>query len=302
MKVSVEDMQLFIRIVELGSLRQAALELRSEPSTITRRLAALEERVGVPLIERSRLQSKPTEAGEEYYRQLRPLLMQLEQLEADVTGKTLTPSGLLRISCPVDFGSLYVAPWMLELQQKYSGLEVELLLDDRFVNLTEQGIDIALRVGELTDSRLYARHLGDMPMCIVASPDYLGRHDAITNPEQLEQHAFIIYSWLRKPGQLTINKGQERVPIQMHSRFAVNNVGAIKQLVLQGGGLHVGPLWIMQSAIHSGELVSLFPDWTLPSFPLNALFKTRGASQSGKVRAALELMSKRIANVPGIAF
>jgi DNA-binding transcriptional LysR family regulator len=176
MKTSIDDMRLFVRIVELGSLRMAALELNTEPSRVTRRLNALEEHIGIKLIERSKIQSAPTEAGQVYYDKVRILIEEMEQLETEVAGTKHTPKGLLRVSCPVDFGAQYVSLWASELQSRYPELDIEIVLGDKFVDLQQDNIDVAIRIGQLQDSMLKSRHLGDMRMCIVGHPDYITSH------------------------------------------------------------------------------------------------------------------------------
>jgi len=273
MKISIDDMRLFVRIVELGSLRLAAIELNTEPSRVTRRLSALEEHIGIKLIERSKVQSAPTEAGLRYYDKVRLLVEELEQLETEVAGTKHTPKGLLRISCPVDFGARYVSLWASELQQHYPDLNIEIILGDKFVDLMQDNIDVAIRIGNLQDSMLKSRHLGDMRMCIVGHPDYVSKHIPNHNREALVNCEFIRYQWLTTPDMFTMKHQNKTAQIALNGRISVNNVGAIYNLVHAGAGLHYGPMWLFGDDIKNGTLTELFSEWQKPQFPVHALYK-----------------------------
>ncbi|GLS26044.1 LysR family transcriptional regulator [Marinibactrum halimedae] len=298
MKSNLEDMKLFLRIVEVGSLRQVAIEYMTEASTISRRLSALEKRLGVKLIERSKVQSFPTEVGKAYYERLRHLLTQIDSLESDISDTTNTPSGLLRVSCPVDFGALYIAPWLHDLQQAYPDLKIELLLNDQMVNLVEEGIDVALRIGQLPDSAIRARHLGNMGVAIVGSKQYLETHGTPKTPQDLEKHNFVLYNWLHKPTSMTFKQGEVEKKVHMNSTFAANNVGAIMNVVKKGGGLHYAPKWFLHKEGRDHDLVEVLEDWQKPSFPLNALYIAPSTDLiPAKVRVFIDLLLKNIAHI-----
>lgn len=299
MKATIDDLKLFLRIVELGSLRQVAVEQMTEPSTISRRLTALESRLNTKLIERSKVHSFPTDIGKSYYQRLRVLLEQMDILEEEVSGNTNTPTGLLRVSCPVDFGSAYIAPWLHDLQYIHPGLQIELLLNDQYVNLVENGIDVAIRIGQLNDSSMRARHLGDMQMAIVASKTYFEKHSMPTTPEALEEHYFVLYNWLKTPTLLHLSNGSISKQIRMNSRFAINNVGAILNVVSQGAGLHFAPRWMLQHNCEKYDLVEVLPDWEKNVYPVHALYIT---SEIGflpaKTRAFIDLLVENMRKVP----
>ncbi len=298
MKASIDELKLFLRIVELGSLRQAAIEYRAEPSTVSRRLGALESRLGVKLIERSKVNSYPTQAGKSYYQRLRTLLQQLDLLEEEVSGQSSHPSGLLRVNCPVDFGAQYITPWLHELQLSNPGLEIELMLSDQLVSLVEEGVDVAIRIGELSDSSLRARRLGDMQMMLVASQGYIAQHGMPKSPEELDAHKFVLYQWLKSPSILTLSKKGAETKVRMRSRFAVNNVGAIINAVSSGAGIHYAPKWIVYGKLDSLGLVEVLPDWDKTSYPVHALYL---ASEIGfipaKTRALVDLLVQKMRTI-----
>ena len=227
MKTNIDDLKLFLRIVEAGSLRQVAIETMSEPSTISRRLQNLETRLNAKLIERSKVHSYPTETGKRYYTRLKSIIEDMDLLEEEISGDVNTASGVLKVTSPVDFGAKYIAPWLAELQNTHKDLKAELLLSDQFVNLVEEGVDVAIRIGELPDSSMRAKPLGTMSMTLIASQSYIDNHGIPTHPNELSDHEFVLYNWLKTPTHITLKHGDEEHKVHMKSRFAINNVGAI---------------------------------------------------------------------------
>ncbi|WP_334031742.1 LysR family transcriptional regulator [Alteromonas sp. P256] len=298
MKIGIDDMRMFLRIVELGSLRMTAIELNTEPSRVTRRLNALEEHVGIKLIERSKVQSAPTEAGQLYYDNMSRIIEELEQIEVEVAGAKDTPKGLLRVSCPVDFGAQYVSLWASELQQRHAKLEIEILLSDQYVDLMHDNVDVAIRIGQLQDSTLKSRHLGDMRMCVVGHPDYVNANIPNGSREELANCEFIRYQWLATPDMFTMKKNNQALQIPLRGRLSVNNVGAIANLVHTGAGLHYGPIWLFGEDIQNGKLVELFADWEKPVYPVHALYKyTRTGYLPAKVRTFIDTLVSKMESV-----
>jgi DNA-binding transcriptional LysR family regulator len=299
MKVSLDDMKLYVRVVELGSLRLAAQESKHEPSTVTRRIAHIEKQLSIKLLERSKVRSVPTEAGQQYYDKLRILLAEFDQLNASVSSTKDMPKGLLRVSCPVDFGAQHVSAWLYELQSQHEQLDVEMLLSDQFVNLVESGIDIAIRIGELEDSSLRARHLGTMSMVIVGSQAYLDNNPNIATPGDLNKQRFVLYNWLAAGNTLKVTKEGQTQSVTMRSRFVVNNVGAIANLVEAGAGLHFGPRWLFNKSLQEGTLVKVLPDWQKPRYPVHALYSpTKSGYLPAKIRASIDLLVQKMASMP----
>jgi len=165
--VTDTDERLFLRVVEAGSLKAAAAFLGKDASTLSRRVAALEERLGVKLLVRSTRRTTPTDAGQRYYEGLRDLVAQQEALEAEVSRTTETPHGQLRVTAPVDFGARFVVPVLARLQESAPDLVVECVLGSGYLDLAEHGLDVAVRVGKLPDSALIARRLGAVPRVLV---------------------------------------------------------------------------------------------------------------------------------------
>ncbi|MEM7687527.1 MAG: LysR family transcriptional regulator [Pseudomonadota bacterium] len=263
---------IFIRVVEAGSLRAVAQELGVDPSSISRKVSALEDRLHVKLLRRSTKRSEPTEAGLHYYNGMRRLLDERAALEDEISGLTDEPRGRLRIGAPVDFGARVVAPVMAELLNEFSELDVELVLGSGFDDLVEAGLDAVVRIGNLSDSSLMAKKVGEVPRVVVASRQYLDANGTPTKPADLMAHPFVFYQRGQRRSELVFSKDGKQVRVEITGRSAANSVSAIRQLVLGGAGLHFGPVWAVEDEIASGELVPLLTDWSCVSFPIHVLW------------------------------
>ena len=298
---SFEDLRLFCRIVETGSLRAAAGELGIDPSSVTRRLSSLEERVGVALVMRSRVRSTPTDTGRRYYVEVKRLLEQLDSLEADVGGAAREPRGLLRVAAPSVFGAHHVGPWLHELQLRAPRLAVDLHLSDRTVDLVEQGLDLAVRIGWVADSSMTAVRLGRIRKAVVAAPSYLARHRAPQEPEDLARHAYVLHAGSEQTQEIRLEGPKGRVVVvRCTSRLAVSSMFGVLEAVRAGAGLNAGPIWLYADAVARGDLVHVLPLWSPPSSLLQAIVAP-GRHRPAKVSAALALLRERSARLPGIA-
>jgi DNA-binding transcriptional LysR family regulator len=271
--VSDSDERLFLRVVEAGSLKAAAEQVGMDPSTLSRRLAQLEARLQVKLLHRSTRKSVPTDAGAKYYEGLRRLTEQQLALEAEIAGSFEQPRGRLRVTAPVEFGATFVVPVLEQLQEKFPDLEVDLLLGSSFMDLAERGIDVAIRIGNLSDSPWKARKLGAVPRVLVASKDYLKKRGVPTCPNDLANHDFIFYvpSNRQTPMEIVSKEGEVfRIPV--NGRFVVNSVRGIRQMVERGRGIHLGPLWAYHRLLQTRKLKQLLSNWHLPAYPLHALY------------------------------
>lgn len=285
--------QLFLRVVEAGSLKAAAEQVHTDPSAVSRKIAALEDRLGVKLLQRSTKRSRPTEAGAQFYEGMRGLVEQQSALEARVAGLVDTPTGRLRITAPVDFGAQFVTPVLSELQEQAPNLKVELLLGSSFSDLVEQGIDVAIRIGRLPDSSLIARRLGSVPRVIVASSDYVEANGAPKTPQEAEAHPFIIYRPEQNNSSVTMRRDGKNHAMTLSGPLTVNSVSAIRELVRMGKGLHLGPTWAFAKELAEGSIVQVLPDYALEAFPLHAVYVSSSYTPA-KVRAFIDLMRQSV--------
>ena len=289
------DLHMFLRIVEAGSLRAVAQEFGVQPSAVSRRLAKLEARLGVRLLQRSTAESVPTDAGTRYYEELHPLLEQLDVIEARARGIAESPAGLLRVAAPADFGTRFVAPALGDLSAAHPELRIQLLLASGFSNLVTEGIDVAIRVGHLSDSSLVGVRLGSVARVLVAAPAYLERRGTPRTAADLEAHDFVFYGQVQERARIQFEDGAE---VGMTGRLAVNSAYAVVALVERGHGIHLGPRWAFQDLLESGKVVQLLPDRALRAFPLHAL-RPEMRFVPAKTRAVIEAM-REVCRIHGL--
>jgi len=281
--------QTFLKVVETGSFRAAAELLNTDPSSVSRKIAALEARLGVRLLQRSTRRSAPTDVGAEYYDGLSRLMSEQAALEARISGETDTPTGLLRVTAPVDFGARFVTPVLQGMQTEHPALLVDLTLGSGFFDLPSQGIDVAIRIGTLPDSSLIARKLGTVPRVMVASQAYLDRMGTPESIVDLKNHNFILYGRNPRPIEITTPDGR-KTNFEVSGRFSVNSVTSICSLARAGQGIHVGPMWAHREDLAAGNLVALLPNHSLGPFPIHALYRAT-AYVPAKIRQFIDRMT-----------
>ena len=294
------DITLFLRTVELGSLRAAARDAAIEPSNVSRRLTRLENRLGTQLIERAAGRSRPTPAGLRYYEQMRSLMAQIAAVESDVAGEAEVPRGLLRVNAPIDFGQRHVAAWLLEFARQNPGVDVQLTLSSQFVDIRSEGIDIAIRVGRLQDSSLKATKLADVPRVLVASREYLSERGVPGSPEDLEEFDHVFFAPAnRSTPLLLVGPDGKTHKVNRRGRVTVNAVYSVVEAVAAGFGVHAGPRWAFQPAIESGELIELLPDYRQQSLPMNAIWSP-AVLLPARIRVFLDFLRAAVREVGGL--
>lgn len=273
----ITGVQLFIRIVETGSFSKASVDLGVTQPTATKHVAAVEARLGARLLNRNTRGVSVTEIGALYYEKCKTIQRELE--EADNLASLLQSKvgGQLRISTSVAFGRRVLTPLVLAFMRQHPDLSIDLSFDDRYVNLVEQGIDVAIRMGRLADSSLGARYLGINPWVLVAAPDYLERHGAPTVPAQVSQHPCLIYSsvqgderWQFSGG--TGNKAAREESVPVHGPLRTNNLSLVLEATQSGLGLAILPWYVAHGAVHAGRVVPLLTDFVLPVQEMHAVF------------------------------
>ncbi len=265
----MDDDTLFLAVIDGGSFRAAANASGLDPSRVSRRIAALEDRLGVKLLNRTTRASSPTEAGSRYAEGVRRLAEARAALLADVTGGQDAPRGRLRVAAPVDFGARFVAPVLSELSAQHPDLSVDLRLGSGFADLLAEGIDVAIRIGTLADSGLTARRIGLSRRVLVATPDLAAD---IRRPDDLRKLPHVSY----RPGlaevAISFQLGDNTHRIPQPSRFGVNSMSAVRAMVLAGQGAHLGPEWAFADDIAAGRLVRLLPEARFDAFPIRAVW------------------------------
>lgn len=277
---TVNGMRLFIRVVETGSFSKASAGLGITQPTATKHIAALESRLHARLFHRSTRGVTPTEVGALYYDKCKTIVRQIDEADNVATLMQSRLQGTLRINTSVAFGRRVMTPLVLRFMRQHPGLHVDLGFEDRYVNLVEQGVDLAIRMGRLADSSLGARHLGLNPWVLVGAQAYLAEHGSPKKPAELAQHAALIYStaqgddrWHFTGGAST--KGNPRgdtEQVTVQGPLRSNNLSALLSAARAGMGLAVLPRYVAHESINSGAVQPLLERWSLPAQEIHAVF------------------------------
>lgn len=290
-------MQIFVRVVELGSLSAAARERHTTQPTVSKLVAALEDRLGVRLIERSTTQAVPTEQGKRFYARAKCVLEDLDAAVADARNLTETPTGLLRVSAPVSLGVLWLNRLTQAFMQEHPHLEVELILNDRMVDLVEEGMDVAIRIGGTLPPTMIARRMAVSPRGLVAAPAYLASHARIERPDDVPAHDYLRFAWASDTVVLT-GPANARATLKLGGRYRINNSLAIRESLLMGSGLGLAPGWLVQDLIDGGQLVRVLPDWQATPHEAFVLYPSR-RHQPARVREFVRFVGERLPRLPG---
>ena len=269
----ITGVQLYVRIVETGSFSKASADLGITQPTATKHIAAVEAHLGARLLNRNTRGVSPTEIGALYYEKCKAIQRELE--EADNLAALLQSriGGQLRISTSVAFGRRVLAPLVLQFMQAHPELSIDLSFDDRYVNLVEQGVDVAIRMGRLADSSLGARYLGVNPWVMVASPAYLKARGTPRKATDIAQHACLIYSTAQgdERWHLAAGGGGD-VAVQVRGPLRSNNLTTVLDATLAGMGLAILPRYVAHAALQAGRVRSVLDDHALPAQEMHAVF------------------------------
>jgi DNA-binding transcriptional LysR family regulator len=269
----IQALRLFVRVVELGSFSRAAAEAGIGQPAVTKQVAALERQLGARLLHRSTHGISATEIGRLYADKCRLILHHVEEAESVAALLQAQPSGLLRITSSVAFGRRVLAPLVMRFMHDNPGLQLELSFEDRYVNLVEQGLDLAVRMGRLADSTLGARYLGLNPWVVVASPAYLERHGAPSHPRELADHQALIYSTVQGDARWPLSgAGGESVSVPVAGRLRSNNLSTLLAAVREGMGIAALPRYVAQGALQSGQVRTVLDGWSLPPQEVHAVY------------------------------
>ncbi|MEK9713334.1 MAG: LysR family transcriptional regulator, partial [Thalassolituus sp.] len=262
----LNEMAIFVHVVEAGSFTGAARHLGLPKSTVSRKITQLEERLGVRLIQRTTRSLRLTDTGNAYYNQCARILGEIEEANIAVTRMQSTPTGTLRITAPVLFGSTVLSGLIAEFCDKHPQVTIDMVLSDQKLDLVQEGIDVAFRVGTLEDSSLIGRHLGDVRSILCASPDYLKAHGTPAHPDQLADHHLMTLSpW---PSWQLCGPAEQTYNHHVKARIQVNDFASIYTLALSGAGIAPLPTLIAAPAIRTGSLQSVLPDWPFEASPI----------------------------------
>jgi DNA-binding transcriptional LysR family regulator len=282
----IDAMQAFVTVADLRGFAPAARKLGLSPSGVTRLIAALEERLGSRLLQRTTRSVTLTDAGTRYLERARRILADVEEAEGAAEGEQTRPNGRLVVSAPVGFGRLHVSPIMSAYLKRYRDVSGELRLSDRMVNLVEDGVDLAVRIGHLPDSSLVARLVGEMPRIVVASSAYLNARGEPKTPEAIFSHDTIQFGVT--PEWRFAKDGRE-LRVTTTPRFITNSADAAIQYAEQGGGLADVMAYQAADAIKGGRLKIVLAKFQRPALPIHIVYPT-SRLLSAKVRTFIDLV------------
>lgn len=283
----MREMELFVRVVESGSFSAAARDLHLGQPAVSKAIAALEERLGVRLLVRSTRRLSPTEAGLAFHERAIRAILEADEAEAAARGAGAGLEGRLRICSPVTFARLHLVPRLGEFLAAHPKLKLELVMDDRVIDLVAENIDAGLRMGDLTDSALVARKLTRTERMLLASPSYLARHGVPQTPADLLEHEAVVYGQSAGGEEWSFRQGTAEVSIQLRSRLRLSAAEGVRAAVIGGQGCTISSRWMFAPELESGEVVPVLTDWTLPSLDLWAIYPS-GRLTSTKARAFMQ--------------
>ena len=285
----LDAMQAFVTVADLQGFAPAARKLGLSPSGVTRLVAALEDRLGARLLQRTTRSVALTDAGARYLERARRILADVEEAESATEGERLLPRGRLVVSAPVGFGRLHVSPVMSEYLKRHKEVSGDLRLSDLMINLVEEGVDLAVRIGHLADSSLMARHVGEMRRIVVASPGYLKTHGEPRTPETIASHQTIQFGAMSaSPDWRFVSDGSE-VRVAPMPRLTTNSADAALQYAAQDGGLTRVLAYQAADAIKSGRLKVVLGRFEPPPLPIHIVYPT-SRLLSAKVRTFIDLV------------
>ncbi len=293
----LENMQLFIKVAELGSITKTANTLNIAKSAVSRRLSELEASLGVTLIQRTTRRSHLTEAGSTYLSRCLYLIDEIKELNNQLTTEKQKLTGTLKVAVPLSFGMMHLIPAMDEFLQEHSQLKLDIHFSDRKVDIIEEGFDLAFRIGKLQDSSFKARKITEITHVIIASPDYLNKFGKPETIDELKKHKLLKYSDIPSAGFVLTDTNGQRHNINMETHYSANNGDFLKFMSTAGHGITMIPRFIAWQEIKSGKLVPLLTDYQLAPMQAYALFPNSQYLPQ-KVRKLIDFLVEKFGDTP----
>jgi len=265
----------FVAVVECGSFVRAADQLEASTAAISRRIASLEQALGVQLISRTTRRINITDAGRRYYADVLNVFELLGEAEERVRVGRESAAGLLRVAAPLSFGIEQVAPVLPEFMRRHPDLKVQLLLEDRYTDLQAEGIDVAIRIGSLRDSSLVATRIGTIARLFCAAPQYLAEKGEPERPEDLKHHCCLHYSLLSVREEWGVAFGEVSEMIDIRGALSANNAEVLKECAIQGMGITLLPRFVVEDALGDGRLCQVLTSYSPVPFGLYTVRPSR---------------------------
>lgn len=293
----LDDMVTFIKVVDTHSFTAAATKLGVSKSVVSRRMSDLENRLGARLLNRTTRRLSVTEVGQAFYERCARIVTDLDEAERAVTNLHAAPRGTLKLSAPVSFGRLHLASAVAAFLGMHPAIDIEMDLNDRAVDLVDEGYDLAIRIGRLKDSTLIARKLAPSRRVVCGSPDYFRRRGMPRHPDDLTEHDCLIYANTPLAEQWQFQVNGEVRPVKVSGRLKVNNGDMLREAAIAGLGIAVMPTFLVGDALSTGALTCVLYDHTVTTAGVHAVYP-HNRHLSPKVRAFVDFLAARFGPLP----
>lgn len=287
-----ESMALFVRVAETGSFSITAKEFNTTQPSVSKRIAKLEKQLNTKLLRRTTRQIKLTDIGKEYYDRCNVILRELEDAENAIKQLQTTPTGTIKVTTGVAFGTAHILPRLNDFFESYPGLNVTLHLTDQNVDLVQEGLDMAFRMGSLPNSELSAKQICASPMVTVASPGHFTKYGTPHHPKEISLHPCILYSGREKPREWRFQENDNSFFVQVNGKFMTNDAAAYREALLASLGIGVVPLWLVGDLVQTGALQAVLEEYCVEPMPINAVFPP-GKRIPSKVRYFVEFLTEQ---------
>ena len=290
MSLNLNDMALFVEVARAKSFRRAAEVLGIPNPTVSRRVSALEQAIGLRLLHRTTRKVELTEAGALYYENCKRIINEANLIHEQLDEMLNQPSGTLRATFPVDLAIAYLAPLIAEFSERYPKIDFDLDLTPRHVDLVSEPFDVAIRTGKPEDSQLIARPIANLPTYLYAAPAYLEQTSLLTNPADLEQHQCLS---MLKSTSWTLHNQKDEIKVNINSqRFGLNSIGLMRELAVLGKGIILIPEKLVENEVNNGKLRRILTDWSGAAVPVYAITETR--LLPAKVRCFIDFLREHM--------
>lgn len=294
----LDSMAIFARVIESGSFSTAARDLGVSKSLVSKEVSRLEDRLGVRLLNRTTRRFSLTEAGAAFYEGCQRVLNEAEAAKDAVSHLATAPRGELKVNAPMSFGIMHLGPLLPDFLERFPELDVQMVLNDRVVDLIDEGFDVGVRITRMLDSSLIARKLAPNRLVACAAPSYLEKHGTPRHPEELKRHNCLGYSYSKTPGIWHFRSDSTRHKISVSGRFTANNGDVIQAALRAGLGIAIQPSFIAGDDLRSGRLVRLFEAYQVgEDSAVHAVFPAN-RNLSPKVRVFVDFLVERFGEIP----
>ncbi|MEM5331942.1 LysR family transcriptional regulator [Paraburkholderia sp. JHI2823] len=270
-----QELAVFVAVVDAGSFIGAVDTLRMSKAAVSRYVDALEQRIGVRLLHRTTRRLSLTEEGRLFYQRAREILEAMDNAEAEVSSRTQVPSGLVRVNVPLSFGVSHLAPLWGDFMAAWPQIDLDITLNDRVVDLVDEGYDLAVRISTLPDSSMVCRKLASTAMVVCASPGYLSRHEVPRHPRDLAAHRVLAYTHLSGRDEWHFHGPDGKVLVHTEARVYSNNGDTCRAIALRDGGVILQPDFMIGEDVKAGRLIRLMPEYRSIELGIYAVYPSR---------------------------